>query len=65
MPSNSLANSNPEIAKQWHPHAIKNGQLTPYDVTSCSGKLVWWKCQCGNEFEKQICKMKEKCIICS
>jgi len=32
----------PEVAKEWHP--IKNGNLTPEDVTKYSNKKVWWKC---------------------
>ena len=27
----SLAEVNPELAKQWHP--TKNGDLTPFDIT--------------------------------
>lgn len=30
----------PEIARQWHP--IKNGEMTPRDVTYGSEKEVWW-----------------------
>ena len=37
---NDLATVCPELAAQWHP--TKNGDLTPYDVTAGSGKLVWW-----------------------
>jgi len=40
--SNCLATKNSELAKEWHP--TLNGNLTPYDVTSCSGKYVWWQC---------------------
>ncbi len=36
----SLEFKNPELAKEWHP--IKNGDLTPRDVTAGSGKIVWW-----------------------
>ena len=39
---NSLAHLFPEIALEWHP--IKNGALTPKDVTSSSMKKVWWQC---------------------
>lgn len=45
--SNCLATLNPELVKQWHP--TKNGNLTPYDITSASGKKVWWKCHKGND----------------
>ena len=49
MPKKSLAETHPEIAKQWHP--TKNGGLTPNDVTSGSGKSVWWKCDKGDDHE--------------
>lgn len=48
----SLATENPDLAKQWHP--TKNGDLTPYDVTSKSGKRVWWLCDQGHEWEAGI-----------
>lgn len=31
MKKKSLAETHPEVSKQWHP--TKNGDLTPYDVT--------------------------------
>ena len=40
--SNCLATKNPKVALEWHP--TKNGDLTPFDVTLCSNKSVWWKC---------------------
>jgi positive regulator of sigma E activity len=39
---NSLCESHPEIAAQWHPH--KNGNLTPDQVTRGSSKFIWWLC---------------------
>ena len=50
--SNCLATVNPEIAKEWHP--IKNGNLTPQDVTSASTKKVWWQGKCGHEWQTTI-----------
>ena len=45
----SLAEKNPELAKEWHP--TKNGDLTPADVTVGSNMRVWWKClECGHEW---------------
>lgn len=45
----SLAETHPEVAKQWHP--TKNEDLTPFNVTSGSGKKVWWKCDKGDDHE--------------
>lgn len=50
--SNCLATKNPELAKEWHP--IKNGDLTPYNVTHGSGKKVWWQCENGHEWTERI-----------
>ncbi|MDC1362319.1 zinc-ribbon domain-containing protein [Crocinitomicaceae bacterium] len=47
--SNSLATTHPNLAEEWHP--TKNGELTPVDVTSGSGKKVWWKCDKGVDHE--------------
>jgi hypothetical protein len=42
MPKKSLAETNPELAKQWHP--TLNEGLSPFDFTPGSGKKVWWLC---------------------
>jgi len=47
--SNCLATLNPKLAKEWHP--IKNGSVTPYNVTERSSKKVWWKCNKGDDHE--------------
>jgi Probable Zinc-ribbon domain len=40
--SYNLAVCAPEVAAEWHP--IRNGNLTPYDVTPGSKRSVWWRC---------------------
>jgi hypothetical protein len=45
---NSLAVKNPKLIKEWN--TVKNGKLTPYDVSYCSGKKVWWKCKKGHQW---------------
>lgn len=49
---NLLATEFPELAKEWHP--IKNGMLTPHDVTTGSNKKVWWIDEYGHEWQSQI-----------
>jgi DNA-directed RNA polymerase subunit RPC12/RpoP len=49
---NDLATTIPELAIEWHP--TKNGDLTPFDVTSGSSKRVWWQCGKGHEWATQI-----------
>lgn len=47
--SNSLAQRQPMIAKQWHP--TKNGALTPEMFPARSNARVWWMCQKGHEWQ--------------
>jgi len=47
-PGKSLAEANPELAKEWHP--TKNN-FFPSDVKAGSGKKAWWKCPKGNDHE--------------
>ncbi len=48
-PGESLAELNPDLAKQWHP--AKNGNLSPNDVTLNSSIKIWWKCPKGDDHE--------------
>ncbi|MBT7896235.1 MAG: DUF559 domain-containing protein, partial [Flavobacteriales bacterium] len=61
------ATLNPELADEWHP--TKNKQLTPYDVGVGSNKIVWWKCDKGDDHEwKSSCYNRGKghgCHICT
>ena len=63
----SLAETHPEVAKQWHP--TKNGDLTPNNVTPGSNKKVWWKCdkEDDHEWESSICNRSsgKNCPFCS
>ena len=52
MPKKSLAETHPEVAKQWHP--TLNGELTPSDFTPGSGKKVWWKCDKADDHEWEM-----------
>jgi hypothetical protein len=52
MGYNDLATVNPNLAKEWHP--TKNLILKPTEVAPNSGKIVWWKCHKGHEWEAQI-----------
>ena len=49
MIKKSLAETNPEIIKEWYP--TKNGNLTTYDIKRSSKKYVWWKCPKGDDHE--------------
>ena len=49
---NDLETTNPKLAKEWHP--IKNGKLTPHDVSKGSNKKAWWLCSNGHEWQAVI-----------
>ena len=68
MPKKSLAETHPEVAKQWHP--TLNGELTPNDFTGGSHKKVWWKCPKGDDHEWETSltnrtRLGRNCTICS
>ena len=48
----SLIETNPELAREWHP--TKNGNMLPNYVTVGSNKKVWWKCEKGHEWQAVI-----------
>ena len=39
----SLADNNPDLAREWHP--TKNGTLTSHDISDNSPERVWWQCR--------------------
>lgn len=49
---NDLNTVNPKLASEWDYQ--KNGNLTPEMVTPSSGKVVWWKCNQGHEWQRRI-----------
>jgi len=66
--SNCLNTLRPDLAKEWHP--TLNGDLTPYDVGTGSGKNIWWKCEKGDDHEWKAkpnsrVSMKTNCPVCS
>ncbi len=60
-----LVTTNPEIAAQWHPSL--NGELKPDQVTSGSGKKVWWICGFGHSYADSPTHKKSGrgCPVCS
>ena len=47
-----LRTVNPCLASEWHPS--RNGSLCPDDVTSRSGRKIWWKCKNHHEWQATI-----------
>ena len=61
---NDLSTINPKLASEWDYE--KNGDLTPENVTTSSGKKVWWKCSKGHEWQATIHNRNKgrNCPIC-
>lgn len=49
---NDLASSYPLLAAEWHP--VKNGALTPREVTVSSNRRIWWRCGLGHEWQASL-----------
>lgn len=64
-PENCLTKTHPDIAMQWHP--IRNGTLSPEELTKGSDKKVWWICSKGHEWEAHIYSRTSgrSCMICN
>ncbi len=63
----SLAESHPELSKEWHP--TFNAPLTPDQVTAGSSRLVWWQCLRNSTHVTQVpikyrVQRKNGCPIC-
>lgn len=50
--TNCLANTYPEIAKEWNYN--KNKNITPYDISPYSNKKYWWVCEKGHEWKVSV-----------
>lgn len=61
----SLAEANPELAKEWHP--TKNEGLAPCDVSYGSQRKVWWLGKCGHEWEASVARRNHGsgCPVCA
>lgn len=64
----SLLDARPDIAAQWHP--LKNGAVTPGEVTAGSSKKFWWQCQAMDTHAWEAapatrCKLGPSCPFCS
>ena len=49
---NDLASQHPELASEWD--IERNGDLLPSQVTTSSGKSVWWICTQGHSWRTKV-----------
>lgn len=62
---NDLATTHPALAAQWHPSL--NGNLTPFDVTAGSKKIVYWIDDFGHVWQSNVLNRKSGngCPVCT
>lgn len=62
---NSLADTHPELAAEWHP--TYNGAVTSDSVVAGSPKNYWWQCPEGHPYlQALVCRRDgQGCIYCS
>ena len=61
---NRFARVHPELVSEW---SESNFPLTPEDITYGSKKVVWWRADCGHEWQASPKSRSagEKCPICA
>jgi hypothetical protein len=42
----------PKLAAEWH--SLRNGSLTPAQVTAQSNRIAWWRCRLGHEWKASV-----------
>ena len=62
---NDLATTHPQLSAEWNYE--KNGDLLPTQVSSGSGKKVWWICPEGHEWQAAIYSrvLGSNCYYCN
>lgn len=63
--SNTLKQVAPQIAEQWN--SIRNGELSPNDVTPTSRKKIWWICPKDHEWKELVVSRTQgkECPYCN
>lgn len=49
---NSVGEINPHLVSEWN--WLKNGEITPFNISYGSGLKVWWSCKEGHEWKASI-----------
>ena len=64
---NDLANTHPEILEKWNYEKNEEMGITPNNVSKSYSKKVWWKCDKGHSYLREIYNQRKgygKCPIC-
>ena len=62
---NDLATTDPKLLEAWDYE--KNGEVKPENVSRCSMKSVWWRCQFGHSWKDAVANravLSARCIYC-
>ena len=64
---NDLATTHPEVLKDWNYEKNEINGITPYNISKSYSKKVWWKCEKGHEYQREVYNQRNgyaKCPIC-
>ena len=64
---NDLATTHPEILEKWNYEKNEEMGITPNNVSKSYSKKVWWKCDKGHSYLREIYNQRKgygKCPIC-
>ena len=64
---NCIANRNPEVLNEWDYDRNNELGITPNNVSAGSSIKVWWKCEKGHSYQREIYNQRNgygKCPIC-
>jgi len=59
---NDLITTHPEIIQYWD---YEKNILNPDEISAGSDKIVWWNCDCGNNFSQSIYNRTKKQYSCN
>ena len=61
--ANNMAKTRPDVAMYFHP--TKNGKVTPEKLVEGTGKMLWWQCELGHEWQQRgYAMLKTKGHLC-
>jgi hypothetical protein len=61
---NDLATTHPDLAREFDP--IKNGKLSPTELSAGSNKMIWWMGECSHSWQAPIARRAKGsgCPVC-
>lgn len=64
---NDIATTHPEVLVNWDYSKNDEIGITPYNISKSYSKKVWWKCNNGHSYQREVYNQRKgygKCPIC-